>query len=128
MSFKMGLGVVFGFIGFMGITLFLYNSSDHAKQVGENRRMLPGLVQRCNQKAAGQDGILSFKEGVSLARELGWKDPIYDGEKINLYFDHGWATSFLLVGYNPTPGLLEDVARVGMVVSSETLQNYLDSK
>ena len=116
--------VVWGLVFIFSLP-FWAGSGKRGEQIAEIRKTAPLLVEQCNNKAVGGDGIFSFEEGVDLARGLGWNFPIYSGEKVSLKFDHGWASSFLLVGYNPTPGLLEPIARSCKAVSIEEMKNYL---
>ncbi len=60
-----------------------YAEREQARQ--EKKAEINDLVDRCNGKAAGEDGILSPEDQVAFARDFGYKGAILSGETVLIY-------------------------------------------
>ena len=90
--------ILVGTIVCLGICGFSVKSAlENAPKRIQNQHDLGSLVEKCNKKAAGIDNIISFEEGVKLARSLGYPEVIYRNETIILR--NGGNSGYLLVGY-----------------------------
>ncbi len=56
----------------------------YQEQPLEQKRYSSYLVTQCMDKADGEDGVLSFDEGVKMTKDFGFIDSIYPGDQVRL--------------------------------------------
>ena len=112
--------------GAVAIGLSFSNAIQNRKDYDENS----ALVQKCMNKAAGEDGILHPAEGIALARSLGYTGAILPDEKIILQSDvqQMQVKPNLFIGYQSNPTWRGSEYREKLIVSREAMQKYLYSK
>lgn len=107
---------------------FLYLKLDEGarRKRFEYFRSVENLVNMCNKKTAGEDGVISSKEGEGLAKGLGYAKVIYPGEEIILR--NQYARSGLFIGCKTEEGLFGPQVsyRDFKEVSREDMMSYLD--
>ena len=75
------------------------------------------LINKCINKASGNDSVLDFREGVELARQLGYEGQISLGERIKLKSSGNGTHAHMFMG-----GKMVN----GCSTSQDKLENYLN--